>query len=104
MLHGLTSTAVPKLVQFLPPCLGSGFEQLRVLFLNPVPQDLLHSLNTDHSEKLPCLGHGTRKQGLLSSDAPRCMQAFPRSFGGGLVQVLMRVVEPLPQLTEHALN
>lgn len=104
MLHSHSSDADPSLEQFRPPCLGTGFEQVRVLLFNPVPQDLLHLLNTDHSEKFPSKGQFVRKQGLVSSEAPRAEQFFPRFFGGGLVHVLMRFMVPLPQVTEHALK
>lgn len=53
MLHLYVCESSPWTVQSLPPNLGAGLSHVRVRNLVPVPQDLVHSENSDHCEKFP---------------------------------------------------
>ena len=50
------------------------------------------------------LGHACLLHAFTSSPGPRCEQSFPLPFGGGLVQVLSRILEPPPQLLLHVVH
>jgi len=47
------------------------------------------------------LGHSRSLHGTFVSGGPRSVQSFPPLDGGGLVQVLVYVFTPSPQLTLH---
>ena len=50
MLHLNVWMRSPRMLQLEPPNLGAGLSQFRVRKRVPVPQDLVQSVNTVHSE------------------------------------------------------
>jgi len=56
----------------------------------------------NYKEENPLPGHAFIKQKLVSSGNP--LQSSPPCAGGGLSHVLVRVLVPLPHVTEHVVH
>jgi hypothetical protein len=72
----------------------------RVAYWVPPLQDLVHLLNLDHLEILQSTGQLSQLQGLVWLRTPTALPPW----AGALMTERVRVLEPMPQVLEQALN
>ena len=118
-LQSLSLTISP--VQLAPPLLGAGSEHsLRLSWTPGPPQVTLQAPQGLQSDQLPSTGpkhgsvlrliltnnfcdlHGSLLQSWVSTFSPG--HSLPPSYGEGLLQSLMRTLNPPPQVLLHGAN